>query len=684
MRFLSRRKLSHLIIVISIPPMVAMALFSGLQVLQEIEQNRSMVKLEHLTNLAVELSTLVHEQQKERGNTSGFLASKGEKFAKTLDDQRLRTNEKRNELKTFLREFDSAAFGARFEKDLKLVLEELTQMNALRKQVDNQSVSLTKALGYYTELNGQIFELIGEMGALAENATILLKFESYTSFLQSKERAGIERAVGSGAFSSGGFTPQAMDKLKSLITIQNTYDTVFLNMADYKQKALFEELLTSPEFRDVVDLRNVALSSVKGEDLGGITGEVWFETLTRKIEKLKAFEDELDKDLLGAIRDLKVKAEFSRNFMIFLALSIFFMGSLITVTVLRTIRTTFSTLISAMTRLAQGDHEVALPVADKNEIGEMVKCVQTFKNDAIKKAELEKQQAEAEARLQREKAAAIAALADEFDSNIGRIIEAVSSAATELSNTSQSMEAISEGTSQQASSVSQASHEASANVQTVAAASEEMSFSIKEINEQVAQASTASKHAVSVVSATDGKIAELANTTDQIGEIVKMISEIAEQTNLLALNATIESARAGEAGKGFAVVASEVKELANQTAKATESINQQIDAVQSGTNTVVHSIQEIREVIDQLDETSTAVAAAMEEQGATTQEITRSVQGAANGTHEVSEKIEGVNRSAQEVGSASSQVSSSAEELSKQSETLKTAVGEFLSRVRAA
>ena len=175
-----------------------------------------------------------------------------------------------------------------------------------------------------------------------------------------------------------------------------------------------------------------------------------------------------------------------------------------------------------------------------------------------------------------------------------------------------------------------------------------------------------------------------AEASDNIGEVVKMISEIAEQTNLLALNATIESARTGKAGKGFAVVAGEVKELASQTANATENINEQIEAVQAMTGKAVTSMDEIGEVITQLDDTSTAIAAAMEEQGATTQEITRNVQEAATGTDEVTKNINGVTQAAEKAGEASSQVTAAAGELTQLSEMLKSAVDEFMSSIRAA
>ena len=342
-------------------------------------------------------------------------------------------------------------------------------------------------------------------------------------------------------------------------------------------------------------------------------------------------------------------------------------------------------MTGAMQQLAEGNLEAEIPAQGrKDEIGDMSGAVQVFKESAIRNKELV---AEAESQKQiteEEKRKTMNALADDFDASVGGIVETVSSASAELNSTAQSMSSISEETSSQATAVAAASEEASANVQTVASATEEMSASISEINTQVAQASEVSKQAVENVEKTSTQMDVLAQTADKVGEVVSMISDIAEQTNLLALNATIESARAGEAGKGFAVVASEVKALANETAKATEEIATHIQQIQGATKGAVTSIGDIGTVVKQLDETSTAIAAAMEEQGTTTQEISRNVQEASTGTQEVSSSIAGVTQASQEAGAASGQVTSAAGELSQQAELMKTEVEKFLKQVRAA
>src|SRR5437899_2269044 len=235
-----------------------------------------------------------------------------------------------------------------------------------------------------------------------------------------------------------------------------------------------------------------------------------------------------------------------------------------------------------------------------------------------------------------------------------------------------------------ATAVASASEEASTNVQSVASATEELSSSVNEISRQVQDSARMANDAVGQARATTVEVGELSKAASRIGDVVELINTIAGQTNLLALNATIEAARAGEAGRGFAVVASEVKALAEQTAKATGEIGQQISGIQSATQASVGAIKEISGTIERLSEIASAIAAAVEEQDAATQEISRNVQQAAQGTHQVSSNVTVVQRGAAETGSASAQVLSAAQMLSGDSNRLRHEVGKFLDSVRAA
>jgi methyl-accepting chemotaxis protein len=342
-------------------------------------------------------------------------------------------------------------------------------------------------------------------------------------------------------------------------------------------------------------------------------------------------------------------------------------------------------MTAAMTKLAAGDLHAEIPARGrKDEIGEMAATVQVFKESM---QETERMRAEQEAMKKQaeiDKVAAMNKLADEFEASIRGVVDGVASAATELQATAQAMSATAEETNAQATTVAAASEQASNNVQTVATAGEELSSSISEIGRQVGEAGSISRKAVEQAELTSAQIITLAEAAQKIGDVVQLINDIAAQTNLLALNATIEAARAGDAGKGFAVVASEVKNLATQTAKATEEITGKIAEMQSATQESTVAIQSIAETIGQMDEISTAIAAAIEEQGAATQEIANNVQQAARGTQDVSSSIVNVTQAASETGAAAEQMLSSSNDLSKQGETLREKVDMFVARVRAA
>ncbi|AVO46234.1 methyl-accepting chemotaxis protein [Phreatobacter cathodiphilus] len=339
----------------------------------------------------------------------------------------------------------------------------------------------------------------------------------------------------------------------------------------------------------------------------------------------------------------------------------------------------------SMLRLADGDTTVESRfVTRKDEIGALASAMQTFKDNMIEAERLRAEQGAIEARGAADRRAAMLQLADAFQSTVGGIVQTVSRASAELEAAATSLSKTAENTQGLATVVASASDEASANVQSVAGAAEEMASSVSEIGRQVEESSRMSGEAVKQAEKADQRIAELSLAAGRIGDVVKLITAIAEQTNLLALNATIEAARAGEAGKGFAVVASEVKQLATQTAKATEEIGAQIATMQAATQDSVSAIKEIGSTIDHLAGIAAAIAAAVEEQGAATQEISRNVQEAAQGTAEVASNIASVNSGAAETGSASSQVLSSAQSLSRESEILQREVARFIETVKAA
>ena len=341
-------------------------------------------------------------------------------------------------------------------------------------------------------------------------------------------------------------------------------------------------------------------------------------------------------------------------------------------------------MTDAMTSLANGNKHAAIPGTEySNEIGSMASAVQVFKDNMIKAEELAAAQ-ESERRAKELRAERIAARTKVFDDAVRRSLMTVSTASKQMEGSAATMQAAAEETNVQSSAVAAASEQASANVQTVAAATEQLSASIKEIGRQVTQSSEVTGKAVEEANRAKDLVRGLDEAASQIGKVIALITDIAEQTNLLALNATIEAARAGEAGKGFAVVASEVKNLATQTAKATDEISSQIAGVQGATKSSVTAIESIFGIIGQINHISTSITAAIEEQAAATSEISRNVEQAAIGTREVSTNIVGVTQATGETGQVSLTVLESAKSLNAQSESLRVEVDGFLKDIREA
>jgi len=682
-RILDAIKVSVRIPIVAMLPLLAMIYFASATLMERRDTVAEMDVVQSLAVLAPDISAVVHELQKERGMSAGFIGSKGKKFATDLPKQRKATEVKIVLMKEALANFDAAAISSDLEQKIKTAQSAVGELASKRQQVSNFSFTVPQMAGYYTPTIAKLLSIVEEMGVLSSDVEVTKTITAYTSFMQGKERAGIERAMGAGGYGAGKFKPGIYQKFVSLIAQQQTFFGTFNLYAAPEQKSFMKKKLQGPIVDEVARLRKIALASPQTQTLEGVTGGQWFGAITKKINLMKEVEDNIANKLQTQAKAIRDKAQAAFTFELTLVVTLLVVILLLVFLTVRSITKPLNILTSTAINIADGDlNSVVSVIYKKDEIGQMARAVQVFKDGAMRVQAMTAEQESSRALAKHDRATMMNKMADNFNSNVGGVVQTVSSAATEMQSSAETLSATAEETSAQSAAVASVASETSGHVQTVATAADELSSSIQEISNQVTQSSQISGGAVAEAERANDMVKSLDVAANKIGEVVALITDIADQTNLLALNATIEAARAGDAGKGFAVVASEVKNLANQTAKATEEISGQIGDIQSATQNAVNAIGGISSTIEQISSISGSIAAAIEEQSAATQEIARSVEQVSGGTAEVTTNIAGVTEAAAETGQSSSELLSAANELAQQAVILNDEMDKFLIEVR--
>ena len=621
----------------------------------------NLAEVQELSDLAVRLSAMVHETQKERGRTAGYLGS--QKFGPELREQRELADARIAEVRLYLESFDATAFDDSFQESLDAALADLDQISSKREQISALDIPVGEALGYYTAMNGRFLDAIGTMAQQSDDADLTRTISAYVHFLKGKERAGIERAVLANTFAADKFGPGMLNKFVSLVTQQNTYASEFEALASAEALAFFEETRSDASFAEVQKYRDIALAQAQTGGFGVDAG-VWFGTITQKINQLKQTEDFLSEELRAQAASASAATRWAKWVLASVTASVVIFGAFFAWLTIRSINRPLGQLITGI-REIQRTNNLGLTIDNKSkdEIGQLARCFNDW----------------------------IGTLA-EVIGEVRQSSEEVAAAATQVSACSEELSA---GMGEQ-----------SGQVGSISAAIEQMSASVSEVARQAADAAGEADQAGSV--ARDGRgvvqetvdgmqtisqavtrsaeaVTELGKRGDQIGEIIAVINDIADQTNLLALNAAIEAARAGEHGRGFAVVADEVRKLADRTTQATNEIAESITAIQTetvqavdrmntGTQQVETGVAAAHRAGDSLEQIVASsgnlagkvqsIAAAAEQQSSAAEEVARGIESinavtthSLEGTRQSAEASEHLSRKAEQLRELASRFS---------------------------
>lgn len=712
MEWIHNLSIKHRVLALLLLPLIFALFFAVAQLVDVRHQANQAAKLAHLTAFVPKASIVIHELQKERGRSAGYISSKGnEEQKKLLNNQRALASKA-------IKAFDAANlalnrldYGEQFSRLIDKAERNIILLLSARQQVTDLEYSVPQMASQYTETIRDLLEVIHYITVLSDDVKISNHFTAYISILEAKERAGLERAMGNAGFASGLFQSAIFKRFISLIAAQDSFLLMFSSYATEEEKAFFRNIVKGKAVENVEAMRTYALNQKGDVAPGPYTSSMWFDNITIKINLYKKVEDHINSNILKLAEEQLGHNTQSFWILLLLVLCLFTFVILVSVAIYRSFVDPLMGILTILKPLQEGDYSVEIPYTQLGgSLGDLAKAVAKFKNNLVENIRLVEEQNNLEQEKRAQEAAESLAREEEknqrlereyersqvraervqkledilsyFSASVDDFFEKLDSSSQRMEMMADDMSNIASYTEQEAISVASASQQATGSVQSVAHSAEALLVSINEINQQMQKSSEITNHAVGETDKAFEILEQLGQMSQGIETFVQLITDIAEQTNLLALNATIESARAGEAGKGFAVVASEVKNLASQTASATDEISAKIHELQNISGNASRAIEAIKLTIDDMYKINESVSYALAKQSSSCSEITQNAQNASIGTSDATDKILNVQKNASKTQKSSEQVLEASQTVSRSTSALNENILKFLYDVR--